>query len=201
MSELPKIRPLHKQDKRKRNKHVIISHIGNFSVRLDPMIPTLRGYMSTNTMALQDNYFRNKLERNVLPFHFLVTRANNNWYVGVSAPLNVKSDLITKAISAGYMSSIYEDAIVIAIQDDFTTRIPDPKIYEAVGANIIAPLKELLRLGSVTDTVFFFDEVFDIAKYESDFNTNQHIIKYPYAVKPMRYFDRVDFNLEVRRFA
>ena len=201
MSELPKIRPINNTQRRRRNKYIIISHIGNFNVRLDPMRPDLRGFMPINTMGMQDNYFREKLQRNLLPFHYLVTRSNNNWQIGVSAPLDAKSDLIDKAISSGYMSSLYDDAIVIAIQDDYTTRIPDIRTYEAIGANIVAPLKNLLRLGNVQDTVFFFDEVFNIPKYQEDFENDQHNIKYPYSVKPMRYFDRVDFNLEVRRFA
>lgn len=197
----PKIRPITNLERRRRNKYIIISHIGNFSKRLDPMIPELRGYMPLYTLPKLNNYYRNKLGENLLPFHYLVSTSQNGWQVSTAAPLDAKSDLITRAVDSGYLDTLYDDAIVIAIQDDYTTRIPDIKSYEVLSANIIAPLKHLLRLGSVNDTVLFFDEAFDIKKYEREYEEDQHNIKYPYSVKPMRYFSRVDFNLEARRFA
>lgn len=129
-----------------------------------------------------------------------MNKINGDWEVHVSESLEAKSDMLAKAISAGYVDPFFRDAIVIAIQDDYNGRIPEIRTYEVAASRIIAPLNKIMKLGTFRDTVFWYDEIFNIEQYEADFKEDRHALKYPYSVSPMKYFDRVQFNIETRRF-
>jgi hypothetical protein len=164
------------------------------------MIPELRGYLPYYTMHSLNSYYRERLEKNTVPFHYHLNRISHDWEINLSESQEAKSNMLEAAIEAGYVDPIFRNAIVIAIQDNYANRVPDLRTYEVMSSRILAPLNKILKLGTARDTIFWFDEVFDINKYQQDFEEDKHSIKYPYSVLPMKYFDRVQFNIESRRF-
>ena len=196
--QLTKYRPLNTLQKRKRNSFIILSHMRNFSYRLDPLVPDHKGFLPYFTTNKIRNYY-NKLNKPI-PFHYHVNNIMKDWEILVSTPLNRRSTLLDSAFENGYIDYYYRDAIVIAIQDDFSLRTPDLRMYEVLGSNLIAPLKELFKIGNIYDSIVFIDEIFNIEKYNKDRKENPTDNKYPFEFRPMDHFDRVQFNLEITRF-
>lgn len=192
--------PLRNPDKRRTNKYIILTQVSNFSRRHNPMVPDLKGFLPYFTYLKLQNYFFENLEKRILPFHYHINYFMGDWIPNVSTPLNVQSDMIEQCIANGYMDSYFRDAIVIAIQDDYSQRVPDLRTYEVMGSKVIAPLMQTLKMGNYRDCVVWFDEIFNYDKYNRDMETNSLDNPYPYEVRRTKFFDRVQFNLETRRF-
>lgn len=197
--QLQHLYPLLNSSKRKSTKFIILSHISNFCIHKNPMIPELQGYLPYYTTSKLKQYYFEQLERRVLPFHYHVNSVMKDWEVMATAPLNSSSNMLEECVRNGYLDSFYQDAVVIAIQDDYSVRIPDLRTFEVMAANIIAPLSNLLKTGNFSKVVWF-DEIFNFDKYNFDMEKDPLNNPYPYRVRPMKFFDRVQFNLETRRF-
>lgn len=195
----PKYRPIRKVNKRSKNNFIILSHIANFSHLNYPIDPELRGYVPYYTTQKLREYYKYTMNK-PYPFHFHVNKMLNDWEVMTFTSLALKSDMLSKAVQYGYIDFYYKDSIVIAIQDDYSIRTPDTRMYEVLGSNLISPLKEIFRIRNFFDNIVFIDEIFDIEKYNKDRQENNVNNRYPYEFRPMRYFDRVTFNLEATRF-
>lgn len=188
------------EKKRGKGSFIILSHISNFSLRLDPMKPDMKGFLPYYVTNKHREYFSTRKERQPLPFHYHLNMINNDWERMVTAPLDARSDLIEKAIAKGYIDPFYKEAIVIAIQDDYSIRVPDTRTFEVLGADIVSPMMNVLKLGRFNNKVVWLDEIFNLDRYNADRESDPHSDEYPYEFRPMRYFNRVNFNLEVRRF-
>lgn len=195
-----KLYPLRSPDRRRNDKHIIITTSRQFSVRKDPMNPELKSYLPYSAFNRIESYFLERQGRQELPFHYYIRKVNNVWGIELGAPITVRSAMLDNAVSSGYLDSFYKDAIVVCIQDDYTTRVPDLETFALIGNKITAPLMRMLRMGSFNNVVNWYDEVFNIQKYERDVNVNLHTVEYDYEFRKMLYFDRVQFNLEARRF-
>lgn len=198
--QLQRLYPLLGSNKRKSTKFIVLSHISNFCVHKNPMVPDLQGFLPYYVTSKLKQYYFNQLERRVIPFHYHINMVLKDWETMVTAPLNASSNMLEECVNNGYIDSFYQDAVVIAIQDDYSVRVPDLRTFEVMAANIIAPLLSTLKLNSTTKVVWF-DEIFNFDKYNYDMAENPLSNPYPYRVRPMKYFDRVQFNLETRRFA
>lgn len=192
--------PLRPINRRQKNNFIVLTHIGNCSLKLNPMDPDMEGFLPYYTYNSHQDYFFENLEQRQFPFHFLSNQVMRDWVTINASPLNMASPIIANAIENGYVDHYFQDAILIAIQDDYSLRVPDLRTFETLGARVIAPLLQTLRMGNYRDSVLWFDEIFNLEKYQADLEADYHGNKYKYKVKPMKYFDRVQFNLEVRRF-
>lgn len=195
-----KIYPLQNIQKRKKNNFIILSHIRNFSIRNDPMKPDMKGYRPYFTTNYMRDYFARRTQRSNIPFHYHVNEMMGDWEVLNTAPLDAKSDMLQKAYEFGYIDQFFKDGIVIGIQDEYDTRVPDLRTFEVIGFNIISPLLKLLRLSNFNTSIYWLDEIFDYDRYQQDLLTPRLNIDYPYEFRPMRYYDKVQFNLETKRF-
>ena len=195
-----KIFPLKNPEKRKKNTFIILSHIRNFSLRKNSMTPDLKGFLPYYVTNKHKDYYFENLENRHIPFHFHCNKILNDWETIVTAPIRLRSNMLEEAFKAGYIENFYTDAIVIAVQDAFDIRIPELRLYEVLGANVLAPLREELKMPNYRSSIFWLDEIFNIEKYNKDMEENRLHNTYPYEFRPMRYFDRVQFNLEVTRF-
>ena len=195
-----KLFPLQHIQKRRKDNFIILSHIRNFSIRLDPMKPDMKGYRPYYTTNYMKKYYHIRTERSNVPFHFHVNKILDDWEIMVTAPLNSLSDMLEKAVEFGYVDSYYKNAIVVAIQDEYDTRIPDLRTFEVIGFNILSPLIKNLKLPTFNNSVCWLDDIFDFEKYEKDLQNSSLNVKYPYEFRKMRYYDKVQFNLETKRF-
>jgi hypothetical protein len=195
-----KLYPLRSIEKRRVNKHIIITQVSNFSLRTNPLTPELEGYVPYYAYRRVFNYFRENQELHQVPFHFYVNEIQNDWEVFNAAPLNYRSPWLGSLIDNFYIDSFYQDAIVIAIQDDFSLRIPDERMYSVLASRVIAPLLQTLRMGTYIDCVHWLEDIFDYKRYSQKLIDDYLNYDYPYKYKQRTYFDPVAFKQQLKKF-
>lgn len=195
-----KIIPLRNTEKRKKTNFIILSHIRNFSIRKDPMKPDMKTYRPYYTTNYMRRYYEIRAQHGNVPFHYHVNEIAKDWEIMCTSPLNTQSDMLTTAFENGYIDTYYKNAIVVAIQDDYDVRIPDLRTFEVIGYNILSPLLPTLRLPAFNNSVIWIDDIFNYEKYQYDLANPDNNTTYPYEYRPMRYFNKVQFNLETKRF-
>lgn len=195
-----KLFPVNSSEKRRRNKYIILMHVADTSQRFRPMKPLLKEYSTSFVFRGITDYFKESLEVRHIPFHYYVADIVKDWEVLTSSPLTVRSDILKDAISCGYLDPIFEDALVICVQDNFALRIPDSRMYDCINQRCITPNLNLLKMGNFLDNVYWYDEVFRVDKYNADMEVDSLNNKYRYEFRQMKYFRRLDFNLSSRQY-
>ena len=113
-----KIFPLVPQEKRYQTNSILVTPVGNLSMKKFPMLPPLRTKLPFLSTLDIEKYFYDTLQLKQLPYHFLVSKHKDDWIVSIGAPLNCESNFINESIRYGYLPMAYSKTIVIAFQDD-----------------------------------------------------------------------------------
>ena len=196
LSRLRKL--VHIQKKRHSNK-IIFVHLTNFIKSGYYFPPDLLDRSKFYTFNKVKEFYFETMEKEQLPFHYYVDRLGNDWEVMLGAPLNYKSDWLQDMINFGYISAEYKEAVVVCIHDNFNRHIPDERMFKVLGQKIVEPYMFINKL-TYNLAIHWFDEIFDFSKYNRDASMYGLDLPCKYKVSPMKYFDRISFNLEVLYF-
>lgn len=202
MTTQSKLFPIKTPDKMRRIPYVFISHMANFSLKFNPIAPYLKNYAVGYNLDKVESYFLENLEKRQLPYHFYVCFIKGDWKIFTGAPINYRSPLLTELSSAEYIQPAYTESIVVAVQDNFSLRIPDQRLHDIIASKIVIPYRQLLKNKDYLDSVVWFDEVFNKQKYDSDMERYTYLKnKYPFQVTEMKFFDRIMFNVACRTYS
>lgn len=196
----PRIYPVKKVEKRQQSKFVVITTLSNLSVRLNPMSPDMKLHQGYYFFDKVSKYFRERLEYREIPFHYYLNEIKGDWNTFIPTPYDYRSVFLKESVEQGYLPFWFKDAILIVVQDNYSIRIPDDRVYDMMASKVLDPLLSTLKVGRFMDSVFWLDEVFDFNKYNADKELYKVDHNYKYDVQPMKYFDRVIFNLQCRKY-
>lgn len=196
---LYKFKKLFNVQKRKHTDKLIFCHLTNVIDRDYFLEPDLLDRDKYYSFAKIKNYYFERLAKEQLPFHYYVDRIGDEWEIMLGAPLNYRSQYLQDLINLGLLSPEYKDATLIVIRDNFELNIPDIRLFKTIGQKIIEP-NLFLNRRNMNNSVFWFDELFDWKTFNEDKLLYNLQSKNRYRIKPMKYFDRITFNLEVLYF-
>jgi|JI10StandDraft_1071094.scaffolds.fasta_scaffold59365_5 hypothetical protein len=196
---LYKFKKLFNVQKRKHTEKLIFCHLTNVIDRDYFLEPDLLDRDKYYSFAKIKNYYFERLAKEQLPFHYYVDRIGDEWEIMLGAPLNYRSQYLQDLINLGLLSPEYKDATLIVIRDNFELNIPDIRLFKTIGQKIIEP-NLFLNRRNMNNSVFWFDELFDWKTFNEDKLLYNLQSKNRYRIKPMKYFDRITFNLEVLYF-
>jgi hypothetical protein len=191
--------PVTPTDHRRHNKFIILSHISNFVPTTHAFPPDLRNRTEHYCFNEIKSFYRERMEKKQMPFHYYASKIRKDWELMVAAPQTYRSPIVAAAAQEYYIEDRFKDAIFVCVQDNFSLNIPDERLYQLLGSQLIEPLMNQFRV-NFRDSVFWWDEIFNWEKYEQDKLTDPLGMRYPYETSRMRYFDRVIFNLETIKF-
>lgn len=196
---LYKFKKLFNVQKRKHTDKLIFCHLTNVIDRDYFLEPDLLDRDKYYSFAKIKNYYFERLAKEQLPFHYYVDRIGDEWEIMLGAPLNYRSQYLQDLINLGLLSPEYKDATLIVIRDNYELNIPDIRTFKTIGQKIIEP-NLFLNRRNMNNSVFWFDELFDWKTFNEDKLLYNLQSKNRYRIKPMKYFDRITFNLEVLYF-
>jgi hypothetical protein len=195
MVDLYKIKPLINLKRRKKNKLIILSHISNFVYSNHWFTPELRNRTSYYGYSGIQEYYHIRTPLKEIPFHYYTYYIKKDWNIITSMPLDYKSVWLNEMVKNLYIDPYFMDAVVICLQDNLSLNIMDERAMNVINYNVISPLLKNFKT-NFRDSVYWFDEVFNFEAYNRDTEGNLALdLSYPFEVLPMRYFDRVKFNL------
>lgn len=186
-------------ERRKYNTYMLITPVGNCSMKHHPMDALYKTDLPYNPTRHHQNYFHTQLKQRFLPYHYLVYKERENWYVQVGAPLFLESPLVNEGIESGYLPMTFKNTVVVAVQGEFDVVTPDEKLYRAIASLCVAPFLWYNK-GNLLDRVFWFDQIFNHEAYEHDLEIYGLDNKYPFQVKRAPLINDFLFTLHCRKY-
>ncbi len=177
--EIRKIREKHKQP-----KQVIISQVRNFYENGSPLKPILRIGTSNFTWNRWQHYFYKILVRWEIPFHYFIEQVANEYSVFVANPEYAPSYFLRELIDAKVIPPIYENALVIAVGEDFSLELVDDRFYQQLSFRLTVPIQ--IRNSKYIDAyaIKYIDEIIDWNAYQDAID--KKLIKFD--IVPSTYF-------------
>ena len=193
-----KLNSLNNLQIRRSNKRILITHISNI-VKKDYWIsPELNNKVSYYAYPEWKEYYYGRCGMKFFPFHYYVNFVKSDWDIVQTMPVNYKSHWIDSMVKNYYIDPLFKDAIIIAVQDNFSLNTMDTRCMDMLGFNIISPFCREYGI-NFRDSVYWFDDVFQFERYNND-RVSLTDLDYRYNVVPMKFFDKVIFNLSIMRF-
>jgi hypothetical protein len=124
---------------------------------LDPSI--WGGGDSTYTWKrVQEFFYRRPEARNgQMPMHYYAEYLDDDYVTYVGCPLSNRSWFLQMAVAAGVLPVMYNDAILIVLQENYGVEVTDKRLWRILSHTVISPL---MRLFDVTrDRVVFFEKI------------------------------------------
>ena len=194
-----KLYPYPSPDRRKTDRQIVLAHVSDFVLKTHPFPPDLRNRTSYHSLPELRDYYRERVEMRHFPFHYYCNLIKNDWEIQLTAPQDLRSPILHEASEQYYVDPRYKDAVIICVQDNYALNTPDPRTWQVLAYEVIAPLCRQFGV-NFRDSVSWFDEIWNWDKYERDQKENPLDWSYRWEVNKMLYFDRTVFNLETIKF-
>lgn len=184
------------RDRRHAPKQIIISQVRNFYEFHTPIKPILRIGSSKFTWNSWQRYFYKVLMRFRIPFHYFIEQIADDFVVNVAEPEYAPSYFMQELSKLGIVSSMLDNAIVVAVGEDFSLETVSDRMYQQLCFRCIVPLQ--VRNSKYVDAynIQYIDDVIDWGRYNEAVKNKQ--IKFD--ITPSKYFDENTFRMFYRHF-
>ena len=92
-----------------------------------------------------------------MPMHYYAEYLDDDYVTYVGCPLTNRSWFLQMAVAAGVLPVVYNDAILIVLQENYGVEVTDKRLWRILSHTVISPL---MRLFDITrDRVLFFEKI------------------------------------------
>ena len=148
------------RDYRRQGKHIIIAQMESIVPLHATMDPSIwgAGDIAYTWKRMQEFYYRRPEARNgQLPQHYYCEYLDDDYVVYVGCPLTNRSWFLQQAVATGVLPVVYNDAILIVLQENYGVEVTDKRLWRILSHTTITPL---MRMFDITrDRVLFFENI------------------------------------------
>jgi hypothetical protein len=178
---------------RKRNNHIIISHIRNLWETGSYISPSILIGTHRFTYNQWLNYFHKELLMKALPFHYFVELLNKDYVIYKGCPQVKRSSYLHLLSDSGVIRYKYKDAILIVIQEDFNLDTPEDRMVKHLCDKLVC---DLMREYSIRpEKVKKLDDIL-----EDDWKEQIEKNRLRYDIRPMRLFNMDNFRFIMNKY-
>ena len=151
------------RDYRRQGKHIIIAQMESIVPLHATMDPSIwgAGDITYTWKRVQEFYYRRPEARNgQMPCHYYSEYLDDDYVTYVGCPLTNRSWFLQMAVAAGVLPVVYNDAILIVLQENYGVEVTDKRLWRILSHTVISPL---MRLFDITrDRVLFFEKIANV---------------------------------------
>ena len=186
--------PVYKdQTYRRQGKHIIIVQMENMTPLHTTLDPSIWGGGSSEMTwrRVQRFFMRSPLSRNgQVPCHFYTEYLVDDYETFVGCPLSNKSWFLNLAVATGVIPVIYNYAILITLQENYSLESMDKRLWEVLAHSVITPL---MREYSITnERVVFFENIVDRNKANSE--------QWPFRWREPVFLDPIQLDMFIKEY-
>ena len=152
------------RDYRRQGKHIIIAQMESIVPLHATMDPSIwgAGDIAYTWKRVQEFYYRRPEARNgQMPMHYYAEYLDDDYVTYVGCPLTNRSWFLQMAVAAGVLPVVYNDAILIVLQENYGVEVTDKRLWRILSHTVISPL---MRMFDVTrDRVLFFEKIANVS--------------------------------------
>ena len=152
------------RDYRRQGKHIIIAQMESIVPLHATMDPSIwgAGDIAYTWKRVQEFYYRRPEARNgQMPCHYYSEYLDDDYVTYVGCPLTNRSWFLQMAVAAGVLPVVYNDAILIVLQENYGVEVTDKRLWRILSHTVISPL---MRMFDVTrDRVLFFEKIANVS--------------------------------------
>ena len=152
------------RDYRRQGKHIIIAQMESIVPLHATMDPSIwgAGDIAYTWKRVQEFYYRRPEARNgQMPCHYYSEYLDDDYVTYVGCPLTNRSWFLQMAVAAGVLPVVYNDAILIVLQENYGVEVTDKRLWRILSHTVISPL---MRLFDITrDRVLFFEKIANVS--------------------------------------
>ena len=177
-------------------KSIILVPLHNFMVKNTVYSPRLVQASYRYDFDEIEDYFYRSLSMIYLPFHYFCGIVEDDYICTVGCPLSNKSCFINELCAVNAIQELHQNAIVIALQDDYRLEPVDRRMMAYLSNYVISPLMRIFSLSQ--ERVFFFDELL-LPDWQYRI-TQINNLKRRFDISTSKYFDKNMLLFNLRNF-
>jgi len=180
-------------EKRIKTRHIIITQAINlidFNFYIDPIV-----YKGTYkyTWGIWQKYLLKDLYKPALPMHYFEELLDKDYVVYKGLPDYHRSYFLKDLANYDIIESIYKDAILVVIGENFQIDIPEGRMYDHLVTKVILPLMNQYKIPK--DNVKILDQCLS-----NNWKTNLELSPLNYDLKLHKYYDPVTLDITIGRW-
>lgn len=177
-------------------RHIIIVPAFNFTVKSTVYkYDIIRSSYKYSWGKFQE-YFYERLQMLNPPMHYFVELIDDDYAFLTGIGITSRSLFISELIKAKAINSQYDNAIVVAINEDYRVDSPEKRLLQGVSNFIITPLMRQFKISK--ENVLFIDDILDPDALALVHNTKDDLRKFN--LEKSKYWDHNQLQFIIKEF-
>lgn len=172
--------------------YIILSHSRNLITKfyIDPKV--IEGY-NGYTWGIWQKYWIEENKRDILPCHYFCEYLDKDYVIYKGLADIQPSWYLEDLVQGGVIKRQYLSSIFIVIGIDFSTNIPDTRLFQHLADKLISPMLREYQLDFTK--VLYLDECL-----ADNWETNLKMNRLEYKYVPQKYFDMSQLKTQIDKY-